>query len=417
MRPDLYTPTFRRALFSYVNNGFFARGLDADDIAFIEGVRERGSIACGTLGQLEPNAVAHGPVLAEELDFWENRWGVEPEVERVFAQPRWQSTYHSHDEYLKAVARRRALREHEKKISAEELAREQRAWNEQQKQLAKERDQRQMRMAQADIEWEKAHPTKVKNYKNLAPYEPSITSEKKITRSERHYVPQWKRDEEAAEHEALMAERAEWLRPERARLAKAMRRRKLRAKAKAERKQHELNEQARIAREASGTARAAAVARWHAMRNAEEGEAEAAPMTVAETRKAEADDAAWAAHLKATEREKAAPSEPVIVSSRKAKGYVGRHDCFESRKVPPPHPPVWRPPIWPHVTYWPQAPASGRMIVFSGVHVFVRNEDIGKLMMKFSQMLAFAEQRAGVSRFVTLNGLIIDPERGNTGTI
>jgi hypothetical protein len=32
-------------------------------------------------------------------------------------------------------------------------------------------------------------------------------------------------------------------------------------------------------------------------------------------------------------------------------------------------------------------------------------------------MLAFAEQRAGISRFVTLNGLIIDPERGNTGTI
>jgi hypothetical protein len=48
-------------------------------------------------------------------------------------------------------------------------------------------------------------------------------------------------------------------------------------------------------------------------------------------------------------------------------------------------------------------PEPGRMQVFYGIHVFVREEDIGKLMMRYSHCLSFRDRHNGVAHFVSLN--------------
>ena len=83
-----YYRSYNRALLKYVNNGFFARDLDADDFAFIERVRERGCVPCGSLAQLAPTSctfsdnVISRVALIEEMDFWQQPYQVDHAVVR-----------------------------------------------------------------------------------------------------------------------------------------------------------------------------------------------------------------------------------------------------------------------------------------------------------------------------------------------
>lgn len=157
MRPDVYTPTFRRALFNYVNNGFFARGLDADDHAFLEHVRE-----CGSANGQVPSEYAFGG-FSEEMDFWTHPFSTEPfpVQHEIFLR---RSPFLS-DEQRRAKQEKRAR---DKALMAAELEREQREWE----QTQRERQAKLLQTILDDVEWEKANPRKPKS---------------------RFYVPEWKR--------------------------------------------------------------------------------------------------------------------------------------------------------------------------------------------------------------------------------
>jgi len=170
MQPAFYTPKFSRALWSLAASGFYARYLDADDHAFLEAVRVRG-IANGSL----PNTSA---VLIEELEFWHLPYAIDHGVARK-AGPyqRPPETPEQRERRQASAARwhaRRAIRKQEREIAAEELKREEREWA-----AAKER--RKMREKISDAEWLAAAPGRRRKFGKVV---------------DRHYVPQWKLDEQ-----------------------------------------------------------------------------------------------------------------------------------------------------------------------------------------------------------------------------
>ena len=84
----IYYRTYTRALRSYVNSGFFSRDLDADDVAFIERVRERGAVPCGSLAHPAPTPCTYSDdviartALIEEMEFWHQPYRVDHGVAR-----------------------------------------------------------------------------------------------------------------------------------------------------------------------------------------------------------------------------------------------------------------------------------------------------------------------------------------------
>jgi hypothetical protein len=189
---NYYRPTFVRHLHSLAISGFYARELDADDHAFIEQVRERGSCWCGTLGNTVPTAFSNreqSPLL-EELGYWEHPWAVEHGVPRrvgpvrkVHREPS-ETDQHRKEQWL---ARRRQRRQ-DRAIEAAELQREQKAWDKAQAKLAKEREKRLKQTMEADIEWEQEHKKSEWNPPYTDDWRP-----RSYNLPQRHYVPEWKR--------------------------------------------------------------------------------------------------------------------------------------------------------------------------------------------------------------------------------
>ena len=168
-----YRRSFSRHLHSLVVNGFYAPDLDADDHAFLEQVRERGT-ANGTL----PGS---NTVLIEELEFWHVPYAVDNSVARRAGppSPRVFETPEEHEARKARWRAQREIREQEKAIAAAEMERERCEW-----QAAQET--RKLRALMADAEWEAAAPRKRKFGKVRG----------------RHYVPQWKFDDQ---REAVIA--------------------------------------------------------------------------------------------------------------------------------------------------------------------------------------------------------------------
>ena len=163
-----YYRSYNRALTKYVTNGFFARDLDADDFAFIERVRERGCVPCGSLAWpaatpcTHSDDVIHRVALIEEMEFWQQPYQVDLQVARrsgpvAPAPPR-----------PVGMTPDGIKRKQNRDLKMAALAEE--------KRRAEEKQCEQLRR---DIEWERAAP-------KTAPFG-------KV--NGRHFVPQWKVDD------------------------------------------------------------------------------------------------------------------------------------------------------------------------------------------------------------------------------
>jgi hypothetical protein len=163
-RPEIYRPHFLKHLHNLAVSGFYARGLDADDFALLERVREHGSIVGGH---------EHRTVLVEELDYWQRHWATEPGVTRQLAPERLKPEPLTEQERL-ARELERERRAVERELEAQERAREWAIWEREQAKRAKQH-------TDADREWEEAAPERLR---------------KQPARSElwkrRHYIPEWK---------------------------------------------------------------------------------------------------------------------------------------------------------------------------------------------------------------------------------
>ena len=190
---------FHKHLHSLVINGFFTRDLDADDHAFLEQVRTRG-IANGELPRSEWVSI-------EELEFWHMPYPVQPgiarkhgPIDRTAETDERRQAREIRAAYWRARA---AVRDQDKKIAAAELERERREYREAQR-------QRLQHQAVSDYEWEAADP-KNRRFGTVV---------------ERHYVPQWKIDEDIKlqheEREAREAQAAEHLQQQRLREREAL---------------------------------------------------------------------------------------------------------------------------------------------------------------------------------------------------
>ena len=204
-----YYRTYNRALLRYVTSGFLARELDADDHAFLERVRERGAVACGSLGDpcstdiTYSDDVIHRRAVDEELGFWRSPWAVERGVERRVGMPEAERLERAarRAHYARQAKLSQAQRQADKATEAAELAAELQAWNAREEAFKKEREERLRRTAIADLEWERAHPSDAKERARVA--------QRRRTATPRHYIPDWKMQDEAAER---LAERAPDLR-------------------------------------------------------------------------------------------------------------------------------------------------------------------------------------------------------------
>jgi hypothetical protein len=207
---NVYTPTYTRRLHSYANSGFFARELDADDHAFIEGIRERGCIDVPMSG----DELVKRSALLEEMEFWTNPWGVEPHVEHrrgidMIQQHRAEVEL-SRALYRAHLTSTRAMRAADKAMAEAELERERKEWEENKKRVEEERARRLASELQATIEWERDAPPEPRDYfrDSPRPIDQSSywTAQREFTqrraRQARHYVPEWKRLEREAERMA-----------------------------------------------------------------------------------------------------------------------------------------------------------------------------------------------------------------------
>jgi hypothetical protein len=158
---------FLRHLYSMSINGFYARECDADDIAFLEQVREKGTVNCGSLADVVPTAwydhTARMPLL-EELQYWETPWEVEEGVARRLGRPRVEREQNrwAREEADRIRRERWAVirlqRAMDKATMAAEVAREEREWQQRKDQQDREREARLTRTMEADKEWDAAQP-------------------------------------------------------------------------------------------------------------------------------------------------------------------------------------------------------------------------------------------------------------------
>jgi hypothetical protein len=175
MRESFYRTTFSRHIHSVLINGFMARELDADDHEFLEQVRVSG-IANGSLPNTSIASV-------EELDFWQLPYDVAPDVERRAGPvPKPIATPEQHAARLartNAWHARRVIREQERAIAAAELERERQAW-------AAANEKRRAQEIMTEAEWQTADP-----FRATRARKPKFGAT-----IDRHYVPQWKLDEQ-----------------------------------------------------------------------------------------------------------------------------------------------------------------------------------------------------------------------------
>lgn len=192
-QPVFYRPSFTRHLHGLAISGFYARGLDADDFAFLESVRTKG-IANGSLP-------GNSAVLIEELDFWNTPYALDSTVERKVGPVSMYSRIIGTPEQLdlrrarsRAFQARRTIKEQYKAMADAELAREQREWQ-------KANAERQRRAIMSDAEWEAAAPAiKALRKGQRLKFKKKLPFGKMV---KQHYVPQWKVDEQ---NEAQLAE-------------------------------------------------------------------------------------------------------------------------------------------------------------------------------------------------------------------
>lgn len=167
MRPDVYYRSYSRALISYANSGFFSRDLDADDVAFIEQVRESGRLRCGSLANLAPTDCTYSDdvisrvALIEEMEFWHLPYQIDQRIPRrqgpvIRPKPTPAGS-------TPAAIGRRERRELLEAARAAAFA---------------EAAAKQAELLRRDIEWENAAPLPFGKVEG------------------RHYVPQWKVDEQ-----------------------------------------------------------------------------------------------------------------------------------------------------------------------------------------------------------------------------
>jgi hypothetical protein len=220
---NTYRTSYSRAITHAIGSGFYARDLDADDVAFIERVRETGCIACGSLADVVPTYVTdldyRSHRLIEELDFWHFPYAIDPSVER--RQSGAAERKAERERLLGGrvvLARKQQHREAERAATKAELAREEADWAAQKAALAKERERRLKQTMEADAEWEasRPHPTE-----NPAPYKP----ERRERHMSRFYQPIWATEEYEKEREIAKAKAAaliEEMKAERARRKAAL---------------------------------------------------------------------------------------------------------------------------------------------------------------------------------------------------
>lgn len=171
MKPlAFYTPKFYRHLHHVVINGFFARDLDADDFAFIERVRERGNVGCGSLAYSTIAAPADvfncgRPVLDEELHYWISPFSEAPVN---YIKPLNLRPLLRHEDPIKR-AEILAQRKRDQEIQAAELESERQKWQARQAKLETEAAQRRKRWNREELDWE-------------------------IPERPRHYRPHWQRE-------------------------------------------------------------------------------------------------------------------------------------------------------------------------------------------------------------------------------
>lgn len=246
----IYGAPFTKHLWNLAASGFYTRGLDADDHAFLETVRVRG-IANGDLPSTNT-------VLVEELEFWHLPYAIAPGIARKVGpapRPTPESPEQRQLRQLRTSAwhARRAVLKHEKEIAAAELERERLEWE-------KANETRKLREALSDAEWNDAAPRKINEA--AAPRKSNLVFGKVV---KRHYVPQWKLDERGELNDAdarAAARKAKQEQRQRQR-EQAARQQEARERYIAEQRQRQREEEAREqeARERLAAERALAAAR------------------------------------------------------------------------------------------------------------------------------------------------------------
>lgn len=173
---------FVKHLHNLAISGFYARDLDADDHAFLERVRERGCVDCGSLAwpcsttcSYSDQLIGH-TVPSDEQVFRPMEQSRDAASDAEFARLCREEleARRSMAERQAAAAERRAQKKAEKAARAEqlrakaakraadkaareaELERERAAWLAEQERLERERRNRLAQAKQADIEWEKS---------------------------------------------------------------------------------------------------------------------------------------------------------------------------------------------------------------------------------------------------------------------
>jgi hypothetical protein len=181
-RGSIYYRSYSRALLKYVNNGFFARDLDADDHAFIETVRERRCLPCGSLGDPAVTACTYSDdvirriSLLEEMEFWQQPYQIDDKI-----------VIRRHGPVARTPTRPAGSTPNaEKRKRDQELAAAERAAE------LRQIDERRAEQLRRDIEWEKAAPERKLKFGRI---------------KDRHYIPQWKVDEIEAEEAVKQRER------------------------------------------------------------------------------------------------------------------------------------------------------------------------------------------------------------------
>jgi hypothetical protein len=211
-----YKPKFYRHLNHLIINGFYARDLDADDHAFIDHVRERGTVGCGSLANFEItdpgyDPVWRPPVRPEEANYWYAPYGVEPGVARRSGQEKRHEDSKAQQaarEQSAAIRRARlAHRLQERAATEAEWRREHEQWEKWQAELAAERQQRLKQTMRADMEWERANPVRARRERHG--FDEYGEPPDRYSRVGRHYVPHWKREERAQQEDAREKEAQE----------------------------------------------------------------------------------------------------------------------------------------------------------------------------------------------------------------
>lgn len=164
--------------YNVFRDGFYARALTADDRIYLEQVVKHG---------VANSSILSTSVLSEEMEFWQQPYTIDYSVERRIGPVPMRGQGETLESKALRQAQwraRNAKREADKAMEQAELERERKAWEE-------KRRRTKIRRRKSDIEWEQAAP----------PW--GTVSEK----TGRHYIPQWKLDEERDYRQAVREER------------------------------------------------------------------------------------------------------------------------------------------------------------------------------------------------------------------